>query len=56
MRIVIDIDDEDYKRIQDISDAFNSLTSRTYSAIRNGTPLPKDHGSLIDADEFKKTI
>lgn len=47
---MIDIDDEDYKRIQDISDVFNSLTSRTYSAIRNGTPLPKGHGRLIDAD------
>ena len=42
MKIVIDIDDEDYKRIQGISDVFNSLTSRTYSAIRNGTPLTPD--------------
>ena len=41
MQIVIDIDDEDYKRIQGISDVFNSLTSRTYSAIKKGTPLPK---------------
>lgn len=38
MKIVIDIDDEDYKRIQDIPNAFNSLTSRAYSAIRKGTP------------------
>ena len=42
MKIVIDIDDEDYKRIQDIPDVFNSLTSRTYSTIRNGTPLTPD--------------
>ncbi len=41
MRIVIDIDDEDYKRIQDIPDVFNSLTSRAYSIIRDGTPLPE---------------
>lgn len=54
MQIVIDIDDEDYKRIQDIPNVFNSLTSRTYSAIRNGTPLPKGHGRLIDADEFEE--
>ena len=52
MQIVIDIDDEDYKRIQDISDVFNSLTSRTYSAIRNGTPLPKGHGRLIDEKDL----
>lgn len=54
--VVIDIDDEDYKRIQDIPDVFNSLTSRTYLAIRNGTPLPKGHGRLIDADEFIKEV
>ena len=56
MKIVIDIDDEDYKRIQDIPDVFNSLTSRTYSAIKNGTQLPKGHGRLIDADEAIKTL
>jgi len=56
MQIVIDIDEDDYKRIQDTSDVFNSLTSRTYSAIRNGTPLPKGHGRLIDADELKRII
>lgn len=54
MHIVIDIDDEDYKRIQDVPDVFNCLTSRTYSAIRNGTPLPKGHGRLIDADELEE--
>lgn len=54
MQIVINIDDEDYKRIQDIPDVFNSLTSRTYSAIRNGTPLPKGHGKIIDVAEYFK--
>ena len=53
MQIVIEIDEEDYKRIQDTSDVFNSLTSRTYSAIRNGTPLPENHGRLIDADALE---
>ena len=52
MQIVIDIDDEDYKRIQDIPDVFDSLISRTYLAIKNGTPL-KGHGRLIDADEIQ---
>jgi len=53
MRIVIDIDEEDYKRIQDIPDVFNSLTSRTYSVIRNGTPLQNWHGRLIILSEDK---
>ena len=49
MKIVINLLEEDYKRIQDIPDAFNSLTSRVYSAIRNGTPIPKEHGESKDA-------
>lgn len=51
MKLVIDIDDEDYKRIQDTPDIFSSLTSRTYSAIRNGTPLterPKGKWIMFD--------
>lgn len=51
MQIVIEIPDEDYKQIQDI-DVFDGLTSRAYSAIRNGTPLPKGHGRLIDAEKL----
>lgn len=54
MEIVIKIDDKDYKRIQDIPDVFNSLTSRAYSAIRNGTPLPEHHGRLGDLDAFEE--
>ena len=53
MKIVIDIDEEDYKRIQDIPDVFNSLTSRAYSAIRNGTPLPKGHRGIVDLKSVK---
>ena len=54
MQVVIDISDEDYKRIKDMPDAFNSLTSRVYKSIKNGTPLPKGHGRLIDADKLLK--
>lgn len=54
MKIVIDIDDEDYKQIQDINSAFNGFTARLYSTIRKGTPLPEHHGRLIDADAFQK--
>lgn len=52
MQIVIYITEDDYNRIKEIPDAFESLTSRAYKAIKNGIPLPRDHGRLIDADEF----
>lgn len=32
------------------------LDDRTYNAIKNGTPLPKRHGRLIDADEYKEHL
>lgn len=53
MQIVIDIPEEDYKRMKE-----QSMFGRVdvwKQAIRNGTPLPKGHGRLIDADaEIKK--
>ena len=36
-KLVIEISDEDYNRIKDIPDAFDSLTSRAYKAIKMGT-------------------
>ena len=55
MTLIIEIPEEDHNRIKDNSpDAFNYLTSwRLYDAIKNGTPLPKGHGRLIDADALK---
>ena len=50
MKLIIEMDDKDYNRIKDIPDAFDSLTSRAYKSIKNGTPLPKGHERLIDAD------
>ena len=40
-KLIIEIDEKDYNRIKDIPDAFDSLTSRAYKSIKNGTPLPK---------------
>ena len=50
MQIVIDIPDNEYKQICELR-----LHNRTFydDAIRNGTPLPKGHGRLIDADKLK---
>ena len=52
MKIVIDIDEEIYKNIQSGNfwlDSGLSL-SNAYDFIKNGTPLPRGHGRLIDAD------
>lgn len=50
MKIVIDIPDEMYEN------ALNDLlcgSETLCNAIKNGTPLPKRHGRLIDADYLK---
>ena len=49
MKIVIDIPDEEYERIQAM-DWKNGDRWYSYEtiAIHNGTPLPKGHGDLID--------
>lgn len=51
MQIVIDIPDEEYSAVQSAS-YYNFDTYTAYLAIKNGTPLPKGHGRLIDADAF----
>ena len=58
MKIVIDIDDE-----QVLFDIKNrSLEAQTetdkviINALYNGTPLPKGHGRLIDADAYRKEM
>ena len=47
MKIVIDISEEKWKRVKD-------GTSCMPIEVLNGTPLPKGHGRLIDADKLKK--
>ncbi len=47
MQIVIDIPDEEYKRLVYI-DMF-----KLKGYIENGTPLPKGHGDLVDYEELK---
>lgn len=71
MRIVIDIDDAAYKFVQstsfveDESTMFgqtNADREKTLllfdilSAIKNGTPIPKGHGRLIDAERYRKEM
>lgn len=52
MQIVIEMLGDDYKRIKDMPDAFNSLTSRAYRAIKNGVQLPEGHGKIGDLDKL----
>ena len=55
IELVIKIPEETYKDIQS-RDWKNGgrWYSDEWKAIHNGTPLPKGHGRLIDADELKK--
>ena len=58
MQIMIDIPDEKYSVIK--SDLYNTFPAEMkewgLEAIRNGVPLPKGHGRLIDADALLKDV
>ncbi len=47
MKVVIDINEEIYKEILSGKDGWSNYV---HGLIRTGTPLPKGHGRLIDAD------
>ena len=56
MQIVIDIDDNLYVRLFDNGvDNYDDAVDMA-KAIRKGTPLPKEHGRLIDADALTPKI
>ena len=56
MQIVIDIDDNLYTRLFDNGvDNYDDAVDMA-KAIRKGTPLPKGHGRLIDADKIESTL
>ena len=52
MKIVIDIPIEHYNHIVFENNGIDELRE----IIRNGTPLPKGHGRLIDADELSVAL
>ena len=49
MQIVIDIPEEDYSKLLNGEGSMN-LFLTLCAVVLNGTPLPKGHGRLIDAD------
>ena len=51
MKLVIDIPEEEFERMKE-KKMFGNVTVWK-DAIRNGTPLPKGHGRLIDADALE---
>lgn len=58
-RIVIDIPDDNYKRIRELAEVnglSNNLMGYSLLAIAHGTVLPKGHGDLIDANELINDI
>jgi hypothetical protein len=49
MKLIIDIPEEEYNTLQSAS-YYSFDKYAAYLAMKNGTPLPKGHGRLIDAD------
>lgn len=71
MQIVINITEEDYEKIRETSFVENTeivfkqssedrkgtmMLFKVIDAIKNGTPLPKGHGDLIDRSKIYKAI
>ena len=53
MKLIVDIPEETYNDIQSRDWKNGELVfSEEWKAIHNGTPLPKGHGRLIDADSL----
>ena len=52
MKIVIDIPKEDYKRIKSEVQKFGGSYRDWEEEIANGTPLPENHGRLIDLNDL----
>ena len=52
MKVVIEIDDIDFEAIKH----GKPISAKVMDALIHGTPLPKGHGRLIDADAEIKSI
>ena len=50
MQILIDVPEEVYKKAKETHDV---MCDSVWLGIKYGTPLPKGHGRLIDADKLK---
>ncbi len=50
MQIIIDVPEEEYQNYLKMRPSYPEGVFCYIKAIQNGTPLPKGHGRLIDAD------
>ena len=55
MKLIIDIQDFVYNNVKDF-DTTHNYELNIVESIKNGIPLPKGHGRLIDADELRLDI
>lgn len=51
MKLVIEIDEERYSDVK--NQVKNGIDNPLKVIIANGTPLPKGHGKIIDADKIE---
>lgn len=51
MQIVIDIPEEMYQSVLN-----GTYCGTLYEELKNGTPLPKGHGRLVDIDEVRTEL
>lgn len=56
MQIVIGIDDKLYNRIKYLEPKADTMLDELMRSVQNGTPLPKGHGDLKDADVMKNKL
>ena len=57
MKLVIEIPEEDYKHFKELVNSLPKdpiFVDTVAYYIGNGTPIPKGHGRLIDANELSK--
>lgn len=56
MQVVINIPKKTFDEIRDrnITHCGEPFAQKLVSYIRNGTPLPKEHGRLIDVDDLRE--
>ena len=56
IKLVVEIDKDYYEIIKNEVEKANGTGYKPFVIIANGTPLPKGHGRLIDADRLEKPM
>lgn len=57
MKLIIDIDDQEYNEIKEDAEIFRSediVVPHLYKVIESGIPLPKGHGKIVDLGKIDK--